>query len=50
MIVPQHGKAFVGQENIGKFLDWIENLPCGIDLMNEKNYNYAGILNSVNVE
>jgi hypothetical protein len=21
-----------------RFLDWIENLPCGIDLMNQDNY------------
>lgn len=47
MIVPQHGKAFVGKDTINQFLDWIENLPCGVDLMSEENYNYAGIVNSV---
>lgn len=35
MIVPQHGCAFVGQEMITQFLDWIEELDCGIDLMDE---------------
>jgi len=35
MIVPQHGTAFVGKEMINQFLDWIENLECGVDLMNE---------------
>lgn len=50
MIVPQHGKAFVGKQVINQFLDWISNLPCGIDLMNEQNYNFAGIVNSVRVD
>jgi flavorubredoxin len=35
MIVPQHGTAFVGKEMIQQFLDWIETLECGVDLMNE---------------
>ncbi|QER38312.1 FprA family A-type flavoprotein [Acinetobacter suaedae] len=35
MIVPQHGTAFVGKEMIEQFLDWIETLECGVDLMNE---------------
>ena len=35
MIVPQHGTAFVGKEMINQFLDWIEGLECGVDLMNE---------------
>ena len=33
MIVPQHGRPFVGPQMIGAFLDWIENLECGIDLL-----------------
>jgi flavorubredoxin len=28
MICPQHGSIFKG-ENVGKFLDWLENLPVG---------------------
>ena len=35
MIVPQHGSPFIGKEMINQFLDWIENLQCGIDLMDE---------------
>ena len=36
MIVPQHGTPFIGKEMINQFLDWIENLQCGIDLMDEQ--------------
>lgn len=35
MIVPQHGTPFVGKEQINQFLDWIETLECGTDLMDE---------------
>lgn len=38
MIVPQHGKAFKGKEMIEKFLNWIEELDCGVDLLGRKNY------------
>jgi flavorubredoxin len=38
MLVPQHGRYFKGKEAIGAFLDWIEQLPCGIDLLNQENY------------
>lgn len=34
MIVPQHGFVFEG-ENVGLFLDWLENLECGSDLLEE---------------
>ncbi len=37
-IVPQHGRAFVGAEMVGKFIAWVENLQCGIDLMTQENY------------
>ena len=40
MIVPQHGKPFIGRERINEFLDWIENLQCGIDLMDETVFTY----------
>ncbi|ENW83157.1 hypothetical protein F909_00749 [Acinetobacter sp. ANC 3929] len=39
MIVPQHGTAFVGKEMINQFLDWIETLACGVDLMNESVFS-----------
>ncbi len=38
MIVPQHGQPFVGKAMIGAFLDWIEKLECGIDLMGPNDY------------
>jgi len=39
MIVPQHGRPFQGKEIINQFLNWFENLECGIDLMSELNYS-----------
>jgi len=38
MIVPQHGARFEGKAMVNRFLDWIEKLPCGIDLMTQDNY------------
>jgi flavorubredoxin len=35
MIVPQHGLPMADPVTIGRFLDWIENLACGIDLIDE---------------
>ena len=40
MIVPQHGTPFVGPVMIKQFLDWIETLECGIDLMDEQVFSY----------
>ena len=37
MIVPQHGRAFSGPA-IKEFINWIENLECGVDLMTQDNY------------
>lgn len=37
MIVPQHGQAFKGKQ-IAQFLHWIENLECGVDLMDKRDY------------
>ena len=37
-IVPQHGPAFKGKDMVNQFIDWIENLDCGIDLMTQDNY------------
>ncbi|MFW1857345.1 MBL fold metallo-hydrolase [Acinetobacter defluvii] len=36
MIVPQHGAPFVGREIIDQFLDWLWDLPCGVDLMEKR--------------
>lgn len=38
MIVPQHGRPFVGDEMIRAFLDWIGQLECGIDLLTQADY------------
>lgn len=38
MIVPQHGARFEGKVMVNRFIDWIEKLECGIDLMGEKHY------------
>ena len=40
MLVPQHGRYFKGREAIHAFLDWIENLQCGIDLFTQEHYRY----------
>lgn len=37
MIVPQHG-APMQESAIREFIDWIEGLACGIDLMGEASY------------
>jgi flavorubredoxin len=37
-IVPQHGRMFKGKKMVNEFLDWIETLDCGIDLLTQENY------------
>lgn len=39
MLVPQHGRYMTG-EAIPAFLDWIENLQCGIDLFTQEHYRF----------
>ena len=39
MIVPQHGRPFMGAEMINAFLYGIENLECGMDLMGPDDYS-----------
>ncbi|MGB0126982.1 MAG: MBL fold metallo-hydrolase [Rhodocyclaceae bacterium] len=34
-IVPQHGSRFVGREMVGRFIDWVESLNCGMDLLTQ---------------
>lgn len=38
MIVPQHGRPFVGPDMINAFLDWISQLECGMDLLTQADY------------
>jgi flavorubredoxin len=37
-IVPQHGSRFVGKAMCRRFIEWIANLQCGVDLMNQDHY------------
>jgi len=37
MIVPQHGRAFSGKAK-EQFLNYMENLQCGVDLFTQDNY------------
>ncbi|WP_460528535.1 oxygen-binding di-iron domain-containing protein [Chitinimonas naiadis] len=38
MLVPQHGRYFVGKTVLLAFLDWIEQLSCGIDRFDQGHY------------
>jgi flavorubredoxin len=37
MIVPQHGCPLTGRA-VAEFIDWAEELQCGVDLMGPDNY------------
>lgn len=37
-MVPQHGRSFKGKKIIAEFLNWIEKLDCGTDLMTQSDY------------
>jgi len=37
-IVPQHGRSFEGKVMVNRFIDWVEKLECGVDLMTQDNY------------
>lgn len=37
-IVPQHGRAFIGKRVVVEFLDWLERLDCGVDLVTQDFY------------
>ena len=32
-IAPQHGAMMVGKETVSQFIDWVETLPCGVDIL-----------------
>ncbi|WP_034412071.1 MBL fold metallo-hydrolase [Derxia gummosa] len=38
LMVPQHGAPLAGAA-IGEFIDWVQTLACGVDLMNEQHYS-----------
>ncbi len=33
MIAPQHGAIIEGKPLVKRFIDWCENIKCGLDLM-----------------
>ncbi len=35
IIAPQHGAMLVGKENVQRFIAWVKDLACGLDLMDE---------------
>jgi len=42
MIVPQHGtKYFKGKKIVNKFIDWVDNLQCGADVISADLYSAA---------
>ncbi|MCB1863837.1 MAG: FprA family A-type flavoprotein [Chromatiales bacterium] len=38
MMVPQHGQPFVGREMVQRFINWIAELPCGVDLFSQRDF------------
>lgn len=40
-IVPQHGPSFKGRKAVQEFLNWFEDLQCGVDLMTQQNYQIS---------
>ena len=38
MLVPQHGAPIMGKRAINDFFEWIENLMCGIDVFDDRDY------------
>lgn len=38
MIVPQHGAIFKGKDMVKRFIEWVENLEVGVDLLTQDMY------------
>jgi Uncharacterized flavoproteins len=38
MIVPQHGAIFKGKEMVERFINWVENLQVGVDLLTQEKF------------
>ncbi|RLJ70801.1 metallo-beta-lactamase superfamily protein [Hydrogenivirga caldilitoris] len=38
IIAPQHGAVFRGRDLVNRFIDWVSQLECGVDLLSEKDY------------
>jgi len=41
MIVPQHGAIFKGKEMVERFINWVENLQVGVDLITQDRYRVS---------
>lgn len=37
-IVPQHGPSFRGKPMVERFIDWVDQLQCGLDLLDASHY------------
>lgn len=37
-IVPQHGRRFVGKAMVARFVDWVDALSCGVDLLEQTHF------------
>ncbi|MCB6183776.1 MBL fold metallo-hydrolase [Leeia sp. TBRC 13508] len=37
-LVPQHGSPIKGQKMIEEYLNWVVEIPCGVDIMTQNNY------------
>ncbi len=35
MIAPQHGAMLTKKEHVARFIDWVEGLSCGVDLLDD---------------
>lgn len=35
IIAPQHGALFRGKDKVNRFIDWMEGLQCGLDIMQD---------------
>jgi flavorubredoxin len=33
IVAPQHGSIFRGAEMVARFIDWCEQLQCGVDII-----------------
>ncbi|HEX7601482.1 MAG TPA: hypothetical protein VF316_07755, partial [Polyangiaceae bacterium] len=38
ILAPQHGAIFRGRDLVTRFIDWVDELPCGVDLIDDAYY------------
>jgi flavorubredoxin len=49
MIVPQHGAPLVGAA-VQEFIDWVQTLSCGLDLMTQAHYQVPTVTRYTEVD